>query len=136
MRLVVGLALAQITVGCASVGGDAALIMRSLQQAVFPPAIEISAANLDPKYRYLWLQVAAQAPVILVLGFEETTPHGSQETWYSADGGFVQTVNGRLSANPASPTSGTRSVGPVNPALQVHPPCSGTETSCLLMVLV
>ncbi len=99
MRLLVCLILGQLTVGCASVGGDSALIIKSVQQAIAPPSLSDSAAKLDPRFRYLWVQAASQSPVILVLGFEESTPNGLQETWYSADGGFIQTLNGRLSAN-------------------------------------
>lgn len=56
------------------------------------------ASGLNPQYRYLWLQVPGRQPVVLALGFEESTPSGLLETWYSSDNAFVQTLNGRLAS--------------------------------------
>lgn len=84
--------------GCSSVGGDASSLVKLVRQSWQDAPMPNFSTGLNPKYRYLWLHVTDRSPVVLALGFEEVTPNGLLETWYSNDNAFVQTINGRLAA--------------------------------------
>jgi len=84
--------------GCTSVSGDASVLVKLVRQSWQDTPLTNFSNGLNPQYRYLWLHVTGRSPVVLALGFEEVTPNGVLETWYSADNAFVQTVNGRLAS--------------------------------------
>jgi len=52
-------------------------------------------AKLNPKYRYLRVQVGGQI-ALLVLGYIEPHPQGEIEVWYSAEREVLKLQNGRV----------------------------------------
>ncbi len=53
-------------------------------------------ASLSPQFRYLWTQLNDSAPALLVLAYEDQTANGLLETWYSAHGEVLQTLDGAM----------------------------------------
>ena len=56
------------------------------------------ATRLDPRYRYLRVQLGQGAPALLVLGDVDPHPLGPIEVWYSANGEVLKLQNGRVVA--------------------------------------
>lgn len=55
-------------------------------------------ARLDPRYRYLRVQVSQATPALMVLGYLDPHPLGPIEVWYSATGEVLKLQNGRVVA--------------------------------------
>jgi len=51
--------------------------------------------QLNPNLRYLRVTIKDK-PLLLVLGYTETLPQGTLDTWYSNQGEVIQLLNGRL----------------------------------------
>ncbi|GEM_PF-6446633 len=62
------------------------------------PELPLFGSGLDPAYRYLYVKPNDGVAAIFVLSFEKRIPQGLLEGWYSADGVYVSTLDGRLSA--------------------------------------
>jgi hypothetical protein len=72
---------------------------RYLANALAPrPATELSKSPLDPRFRYLRVQVVHGTPALLVLGYVDPHPMGPIEVWYSASGEVLKLQNGRVVA--------------------------------------
>lgn len=79
--------------GCAGVKQN--LIYETFEKGFENPNSVIARAELNPRYRYLKVDVN-NLPALLVLGYEDSTPNGITSTWYSAYKEVVQIQNGRL----------------------------------------
>ena len=110
MPFLLGLLL--LLTGCA-VGSPAADIARAWWQRP-PSRVDATAQGqgLDPRYRYLRVQVAGSVPALLVLAFEDATAQGPVEVWYSGQGETLQTLDGRLVASHGLPTDWRRVAWP------------------------
>lgn len=53
---------------------------------------------VDPRYRYLRVEVAGRAPALMVLGYVDAHPEGEIEVWYSAGREVIKTQSGRVIA--------------------------------------
>ncbi|WP_298602282.1 YjbF family lipoprotein [uncultured Limnohabitans sp.] len=56
----------------------------------------ILAAQTNPLYRHLRIEVQGRAPALLVLGYVDPHPQGDIEVWYSAKREVIKTQNGRI----------------------------------------
>jgi hypothetical protein len=54
--------------------------------------------NPNLAYRYLKVDIEGRASALMVLAFEDTSPSGSVEVWYSASGQMIKTQNSRVIA--------------------------------------
>ena len=52
--------------------------------------------ELDPRLRYLRVDVEGRPPALLVLGYLDPNPQGEVEVWYSSQGEILKTRNGRI----------------------------------------
>ena len=55
----------------------------------------VDTLQLNPQLRYLRVTIKDK-PLLMVLGYEEATPQGTLETWYSNQGEVLQLLNGRV----------------------------------------
>jgi hypothetical protein len=55
----------------------------------------VDTLQLNPQLRYLRVTIK-EKPLLMVLGYEEATPQGTLETWYSNQGEVLQLLNGRV----------------------------------------
>lgn len=101
-KCVVGLVCC-VLAGCSSLTGDIGLAVQAIIQSGEQPPLPSFGSGLNPAYRYLYVKPQDGIAAIFVLGYEKATPHGLQENWYSADGVFVSTLDGRLSATHGYP---------------------------------
>lgn len=53
-------------------------------------------ATLNPRLRYLRVEVSGQAPVLMVLGYLDPDPQGLMEVWYSGGHEVIKLQNGRI----------------------------------------
>lgn len=51
---------------------------------------------LNPKYRYLRVDIEGRPSALLVLGYVDPDPHGDIEVWYSSGHEVVKTQHGRI----------------------------------------
>jgi hypothetical protein len=58
--------------------------------------VNVLATPLNPSYRYLNVELAGQAPALLVLGYLDLHPLGDIEVWYSSEGEVLRLQNGRV----------------------------------------
>jgi hypothetical protein len=92
-RIVFFLLLPLCLLGC--VGNKQNLIYETFKRGIENPNNTIDQIELDPRYRYLKVDVN-NIPALLVLGYEENTSRGVITTWYSAFKEVVEIQNGRL----------------------------------------
>ncbi len=66
--------------------------------------------KVDPRLRYLRVEVQGHPPGTLVLGYVDPSPDGPVEVWYSANREVIKIQNGRIIATAGLPLdwSGTR----------------------------
>jgi hypothetical protein len=76
-------------------GNKQNLIYETFKRGIENPNTTIEQTKLDPRYRYLKVDVN-NLPALLVLGYEESFPNGVVSTWYSAYKEVFQIQNGRL----------------------------------------
>ena len=62
--------------------------------------------NLNPNYAYLRVSTPERA-LLMVLGYEDETPEGPVQTWYSQDGQVLKLRHGRLIATKGFPVDWT-----------------------------
>ena len=62
----------------------------------------VDAIVLNPQLRYLRVSASGK-PVLMVLGYEQATPSGLLETWYSNSGEVLQLRDGRLQSTAGLP---------------------------------
>ena len=62
--------------------------------------------NLNPNYAYLRVSTPERA-LLMVLGYEDETPEGPLQTWYSQDGQVLKLRHGRLVATKGFPVDWT-----------------------------
>ncbi len=58
----------------------------------------IDKITLNPNLSYLRVTVGGDRAVLMVLGYLETSPNGTIETWYSSEGEVLKLQNGRVVA--------------------------------------
>jgi len=63
----------------------------------------ILAAQLNPLYRYLRVQLAGHPPALLVLGYLDAHPQGEIEVWYTTRQQVIKIQNGRIIATAGLP---------------------------------
>ncbi len=56
----------------------------------------VSNAQLDPRWRYLRVEVAGHPAALLVLGYVDREARGDVEVWYSGSRETIKTLNGRV----------------------------------------
>ena len=90
---VFSLLLPTLLTGC--FGNKQNLIYETFKRGVENPNNAIEQAQLNPRFRYLKVDVN-NLPALLVLGYDESSPNGVIDTWYSAYKEVIQIQNGRL----------------------------------------
>jgi len=68
-----------------------------------PEGSVVSSAHLDPKLRYLRVEVNGHPPSLLVLGYVDSDTNGPIEVWYSASQEVLKLQNGRIIATGGLP---------------------------------
>ena len=79
----------------ACVGEKQNVVLDTFIKGIENPNSVIDKAVLNPSYRYLKVDIDGQ-PALLVLGYQEQTPNGTTDTWYSSFKEMVQITGGRL----------------------------------------
>jgi hypothetical protein len=59
-------------------------------------ALDAIITPLNPRYRYLRVELADKAPALMVLGYLDAHPLGEIEVWYSSSGEMLKLQNGRV----------------------------------------
>jgi hypothetical protein len=86
-------ALSLLLAGC--IGEKQTLIWDTFKAGIVGNDSLINSASLNPRYRYLRVQVNGQS-ALLVLGYEDKKPGMITQTWYSSAKEVLQLQNGRL----------------------------------------
>ena len=92
------LAALLLLAGCA---GGGSVMMQTTQlwvQQVLPGAADGLPQQLDPRFRYLRVEVPNLTPGIWVLAFVDPHARGEIEVWYSAQNQVIKLQNGRIVA--------------------------------------
>jgi len=92
-RIALTLLMPICLLGC--VGDKQNLIYETLKRGIENPNNIIEQTELNPRYRYLKVDVN-NLPALLVLGYQESSSNGVISTWYSAYKEVIQIQNGRL----------------------------------------
>lgn len=98
--------------GCASGSTTAELGRAWLQQSANPVDATAQGQGLDPRFRYLRVQVVGSVPALMALAFEDASVHGTVEVWFSGQGESLQTLGGRVVASHGLPTDWRRVTWP------------------------
>jgi hypothetical protein len=59
-------------------------------------ALDAINTPLNPRYRYLRVELTGKAPALMVLGYLDPHPLGEIEVWYSSSGETLKLQNGRV----------------------------------------
>ena len=85
--------------GCAGKSSPVAESMAAMYSAVLGSNKATVPSKFNPAYRYLYVEVpGSPISATLVLGYLDSTPVGSLETWYSASNEVIKIQNGRIVA--------------------------------------
>jgi hypothetical protein len=82
--------------GCASSAAPLADVFAALAKTMLSTSFDTLPTELDPRLRYLRVDVQGRPPALLVLGYLDPNPQGEVEVWYSSQGEILKTRNGRI----------------------------------------
>jgi len=82
--------------GCASSAAPLADVFDALAKAALSQNADTLPIVLDPRLRYLRVDVQGRPPAMLVLGYLDPHPQGEVEVWYSSVGEVLKTQHGRI----------------------------------------
>ena len=71
-------------------------VFAALAKTTLSKSVDTLPTELNPKLRYLRVDVDGRPPALLVLGYLDPHPQGEVEVWYSSQGEVIKTRHGRI----------------------------------------
>jgi hypothetical protein len=92
-------------------------------------AQDASTTPLNPLYRYLRVELAGNAPALMVLGYLDPHPLGDIEVWYGSGGETLKLQNGRVVGSAGLSVTWLRVTYPQVPPAWASVPAEGVKFS-------